>query len=110
MSKKPLIETNPYLRDSRKYRKGLIANVSSSTSIETGKKMETIARALSQEGEALRLKKRQGSGFFLCNSTEIELQQSCLQSHQGRQRTGNAAIAFAEGVNQHHFDMRFVRS
>ena len=62
MSKKPLIETNPYLRDSTKYRKGLIVNVSSSTSVETGKKMKTIARALSQESEAPRVKKRQGFG------------------------------------------------
>jgi hypothetical protein len=62
MPKKPLIETNPYLRDPAKYRKGLIANVSSSTSVETGKKTETIARTLSQSGEAPRLKKQKRSG------------------------------------------------
>jgi hypothetical protein len=60
--KKPLIETNPYLSDADKRRKGLITNVSSNTSIETGRKPETIARALNREGRAAQLKTRQGSG------------------------------------------------
>jgi len=57
--KKPLIETNPYLRDTDKRRKGLIINVSSNTSIETGRKAETIARTLNR---AASLKPRQRSG------------------------------------------------
>jgi hypothetical protein len=36
MKHKPLIETNPYLRDPAKFRKALITSVASSTAIETG--------------------------------------------------------------------------
>ena len=36
MKNKPLIETNPYLKVPAKYRKALIANVASSTAVETG--------------------------------------------------------------------------
>jgi hypothetical protein len=49
MSKKPLIETNPYLKATKKYRQALIANVSSSTAIETGVPVEEIARILSRK-------------------------------------------------------------
>ncbi len=48
MSKKPLIETNPYLKATKKYRQALIANVSSSTAIETGVPVEEIERMLSR--------------------------------------------------------------
>ncbi|GBE41348.1 hypothetical protein BMS3Bbin09_01246 [bacterium BMS3Bbin09] len=34
MSKKPLIETNPYLKDRKKYKSALITNVSTSSAIE----------------------------------------------------------------------------
>ncbi len=51
MSKKPLIETNPYLKATEKYRQALITNVSSST-IETGVPTEEIARILTQTGNA----------------------------------------------------------
>jgi len=51
MSKKPLIETNPYLKAPEKYRKALIANVASSTAIETGVPAEEIARILIQTGK-----------------------------------------------------------
>ena len=34
MSKKPLIETNPYLKDRKKYKSALTTNVSSSSAIE----------------------------------------------------------------------------
>ncbi len=61
MAKKPLIETNPYLRDAEKGRKALVTNVSSSTSIETGKKTEAIIRDL-ERMPASRLKTTQGSG------------------------------------------------
>jgi hypothetical protein len=44
MNKRPLIETNPYLRDPEKFRKALITNVSSSTAVETVKKPQGSAR------------------------------------------------------------------
>ena len=50
MEQKPLIETNPYLRDPEKFRKALIMSVASSTAIETGAPVATIARML-EEGE-----------------------------------------------------------
>ena len=50
MDKRPLIETNPYLRDPEKFRKALITSVASSTAIETGAPVATIARML-EEGE-----------------------------------------------------------
>ena len=62
MSRKPLIETNPYLRDGEKRRKALITNVSSSTSVETGRKTEAIARTLGEGERASSVKTRQGSG------------------------------------------------
>ncbi len=51
MSKKPLIETNPYINVPKKYRQALITNVSSSTAIETGVQAEEIARILTQVGQ-----------------------------------------------------------
>jgi hypothetical protein len=62
MSKKPLIETNPYLKVPEKNRQALIANISSSTAIETGVPAEEIARLLSQAGKAETVKKPKGSG------------------------------------------------
>ena len=61
--KKPLIETNPYLRDPEKFRKALITNVSSSTAVETGAPVESIARTLAESntGKPLRVKKPQDS-------------------------------------------------
>ena len=50
IEQKPLIETNPYLRDPEKFRKALITSVASSTAIETGAPVATIARML-EEGE-----------------------------------------------------------
>lgn len=64
MAKKSLIETNPYLLDPAQYRKGLVTNVSSSTAIETGTKIEAIARTLTKE-EKVKIwpvRTRQGSG------------------------------------------------
>ncbi len=60
MNKKPLIETNPYLKVPEKYRKALIVNVSSSTAIETGAPVESIAHTLTARQEAKRVKKPQG--------------------------------------------------
>jgi hypothetical protein len=62
MRKKPLIETNPYLLDPEKFRKDLITSVSSSTAIETGAKVETIVRTLTEELKTMPVKTRQGSG------------------------------------------------
>lgn len=61
MSKKPLIETNPYLKATKKYRQALIANVSSSTAIETGVPAEEIARILTQTGKVETVKKPKDS-------------------------------------------------
>lgn len=52
MLKKPLIETNPYLRDPEKFRKALITSVSSSTAIETGAPVSSIARMLEEHASA----------------------------------------------------------
>ena len=48
MSKKSLIETNPYLQNSKKYRDSLITNVSSSTAIETGDNVCSVADTLTE--------------------------------------------------------------
>lgn len=62
MQKKPLLETNPYLRDADKGRKALITNVSSNTSVETGRKPEAIARDLNRAQPKSPVKTRQRSG------------------------------------------------
>jgi len=61
MRKKPLIETNPYLKDPARYRRDLITSVSSSTAIETGARTETIARSLPAEPRPLPVRTRRGS-------------------------------------------------
>jgi hypothetical protein len=61
MLKKPLIATNPYLRTPEKYREALVANVSSSTAIETGAAVESIARKLDNGDKTKPVKTRQGS-------------------------------------------------
>ena len=61
MEQKPLIETNPFLRDPDKFRKALITSVASSTAIETGAPVETIARTLTESDKSQPLKKPQGS-------------------------------------------------
>jgi len=48
MLKKTLIDTNPYLRDPEQFRKALITSVSSSTAIETGAPVESVARMLEE--------------------------------------------------------------
>ena len=62
MRKKPLIETNPHLRDPEKFRKALIANVASSTSIETGTSAKTIARTLSEGDNVKPANRRRATG------------------------------------------------
>ena len=61
MRKKPLIETNPYLRDPERYRNDLINSVASSTAIETGAKIDTIARTLKQRQMAPPARRRRDS-------------------------------------------------
>ncbi len=61
MSRKPLIETNLYLRVPEQYRKALITNVSSSTAVETGAPIESIVRTLTEGETTKRVKKPQDS-------------------------------------------------
>jgi hypothetical protein len=65
MRKKSLFETNRHLRDSAKYRTSLLANVSSSTAIETGEATQTIAGKMIASKDSIfhvsRLKRKQSS-------------------------------------------------
>ena len=61
MAKKPLIDTNPYLKSPEEYHKALVKNVSSSTAIETGVPVETIARTLANGKSSRAVKKTKGS-------------------------------------------------
>ena len=57
MKNKPLIETNPHLKVPAKYRKALITNVASSTAVETGASVESIACILAESRKPLPVKK-----------------------------------------------------
>jgi len=46
MKKKPLSQTNQYLRDKKSYRKDLVTNVSSSTAVELGTLTPSLKRSL----------------------------------------------------------------
>lgn len=61
MKNKPLIDTNPHLKIPAKYRKALIANVASSTAVETGASIESIARILTGTNKPSLVKKTNGS-------------------------------------------------
>lgn len=61
MNKRPLIETNPYLRDPEQFRKALITNVATSTAVETGAPVASIARTLAESNKAEPVKKPQRS-------------------------------------------------
>ena len=61
MKSKPLIETNPHLKVPAKYRKALIVNVASSTAVETGASVESVARILAGPRKTPALKKARGS-------------------------------------------------
>ena len=61
MQQKPLIETNPYLRDPEKFRKALITSVASSTAIETGAPVASIVRMLEEDTKPEPLTTTQGS-------------------------------------------------
>jgi hypothetical protein len=49
MDRKPLASTNPHLWDEVAYRKDLLANVSSSTAIETGMPVAEISDYLAKD-------------------------------------------------------------
>lgn len=55
MPEKPLIETNPHLRDPDKFEKALVTNVASSTAIELGDLPVYIARALEKDTDLLEI-------------------------------------------------------
>ncbi len=61
MKKKSLIETNSHLKNPNKYRKALIMNVASSTAIETGASVESIAKILTAKGRSKGIKKPRDS-------------------------------------------------
>jgi len=63
MEQKPLIETNPYLRDPDKFHKALITSVASSTAIETGTPVASIARMLEESDKTKPLTTTQGSAL-----------------------------------------------
>jgi len=58
MQKKSLIQTNPYLSAPEQYRKMLVTNVSSSTAIETGASVASIAKTLSPEKKPIKTPQR----------------------------------------------------
>lgn len=61
MKNKPLIETNPHLKAPANYRKALVANVASSTAIETGAPVASIIRILTEPLNTPSPKKADGS-------------------------------------------------
>ena len=61
MKNKPLIETNLHLKAPANYRKALVANVASSTAIETGAPVASIIRLLTEPPETPASKKTGGS-------------------------------------------------
>ncbi len=56
MNKNSLKATNPHLQDPDNYRQALIANVASSTAIETGSSVEEVAQLLlhARKGHSVR--------------------------------------------------------
>ena len=58
MQKKSLLQTNPYLRAPEQYRKALVTNVSSSTAIETGATVASIAKTLNPESALVKTPRR----------------------------------------------------
>lgn len=61
MKNKPLIDTNSHLKIPANYQKALIANVVSSTAVETGASIESITRNLTGAKKLSRVKKTNGS-------------------------------------------------
>ena len=46
MKKKSLFDSNPYLKDHKKYQDSLITSVSSSTALETGASVESVSQQI----------------------------------------------------------------
>lgn len=65
MKRKPLIDTNPYLRDPGKFRKALITSVASNTAIETGAPVASIVHMLEESTKTGSLTKPQASYSLL---------------------------------------------
>ena len=63
MSKKqkPLIETNPFLKDPKQYRKAMRLSVASSIAVETGTSVKSVIRMLSLRRRGKQSKKLRGS-------------------------------------------------
>ena len=61
MKQKPLIKTNPYLRDPEKFRKALITSIASSTAIETGASVASVARLLEENAKTTPIMKTRDS-------------------------------------------------
>ena len=61
MKRKPLIDTNRYMRDPEKFRKALVRCVASSTAIETGTTVASIALMLEENANSKPLTKPRGS-------------------------------------------------
>lgn len=57
MRKKPLSETNPFLKDPEKRKAGLITFVTSSSAIETGRNTESIVKTLAESKAHIELVK-----------------------------------------------------
>jgi hypothetical protein len=88
MKQKPLIETNPYLRDPEKFRKALITNVTSSTAIETGAPVASIVRML-EEGVRIRdLFRPLVTQFSNHPHATQQLRKACLAGCVARQLAG----------------------
>lgn len=58
MQKKSFFETNQHLKDPAKYRSALLANVASSTAIETNEGIETVVKKLTATLESISPAKR----------------------------------------------------
>lgn len=55
VKKKSLADSNRHLRDHARYRRDLVANVASSTAIETGQRVEAVAERLTRAIKSVRL-------------------------------------------------------
>ncbi|MDO8444778.1 MAG: hypothetical protein Q7T53_01505 [Deltaproteobacteria bacterium] len=63
MQKKPLIETNPYLKTPEKYWRSLVTNIASSTAIETGQNTDSIVKTLIKSRTHIELVKSKTQSF-----------------------------------------------
>lgn len=61
MKQKPLISTNPYLRDPAKFRKALVKSVASSSAIETGATVASVVHMLEESAKMAPVTTKRGS-------------------------------------------------